>query len=101
MRKERKPSWAVTDTEKPEQAPWKVTTDKKGKQTFLETIPPTLDSIKYLGQYDRSQFTLEIQEGCLVGGNAVAPGDEVVCYSPTASILRCRGKIIAEIKNAF
>ena len=96
-----KPSWEVTGQDKPEQPRWKVETDKAGKQTFRELIPPPLRTDGHFHESDRSRFTIELREACVVGSMAANAGDTVHCFRETAGCLSGRGRITREERNAF
>jgi hypothetical protein len=101
MRKSRGPSWKVTEGGQQERKAWEVTTDKKGKKTFREMITPSIDATKYQGDHARSRFTLQIYEGCMVGGETASIGDIVICYAINATLLAGRARITAEERQAF
>lgn len=96
-----KPNWEVEGRDKPAKPRWKVTTDRKGKQTFREMIPPPLRSDGYSSEFDRSRFSIEITEDCFVGGVHAQNGDKVICFYPAAAMLMGRGKVLSEEKNAI
>jgi hypothetical protein len=95
------PSWIVSNDSAPRPDPWTVTRDKKGRRVFTENVPPTLDALRFERPSDRSKFTIEIREACLIGGHAAGPDDTVICFAPTATLLVGRGKITREQRNAF
>lgn len=96
-----KPSWEISGQDRPEQPRWKVETDKHGKRTITELIPPPPRTDGFQSDSDRSRFRVELLEACLVGGNHANKGDLVICYNENAMMLQCRGKIISEERNAF
>ena len=96
-----KPTWKIDNAQSKPKAAWGVTADKAGKQTFRELNPPTFSPSHHPNEHSRSQFEIEITDGCCVAGHAAEPGDLVICYVITASLLRERGRIVRERQNFF
>jgi hypothetical protein len=73
--------------------------DKTGRQTFTELVPPPARNDGFSSESDRSRFSVEITEGCLVAGMSASAGDVVRCSCQNAMLLLCRGRIVNEERN--
>lgn len=99
--KRKEPYWKIRIEDRPAPQQWRVEVGKGNRQTITELLPPPQRQDGYRNPSERSVFTIELTDSCLVGGNPAESGDKVVCYHEAAAMLSGRGRIIEERKNAF